>query len=99
VSAPTSKRGKLLNASEAAAYLGIGVEQFRHYVKRGLITVMRLPVSGRFVGAYERDLDEFQAKCRVPARTTDTAERRARTAGVDAAIKSLIGDSPRAFAH
>lgn len=93
-----SKRGKLLGARDCAAYLGIGVEQFRKALKRGEFTALRSK-GGRFLGCYETDLDAWQQGRLVPARNAEAAERRARTAGVDAAMQQLIGDGPRAFAH
>jgi excisionase family DNA binding protein len=91
-------RGRLLNAIEAAAYLGISETHVRHLIRDRQIAVMRND-NGRLIGIYSADLDAFQARCLVPATTSDVSERRARTAGVDAAMKDLIGDGPRAFAH
>ena len=93
-----AKRGQLLGASAAAAYLGISIHQFRRLVGAHKVA-FQANDRGRFLGAYERDLDEWQARTRVPAQTTEAIERRVRTAAVDAAMDTLLGDAPRVFSR
>jgi excisionase family DNA binding protein len=76
-----SRRGKLLTAREAAAYLGISEPRMRRLVAAGEIAVIRNK-RGRLAGCYAEDLDAWVGRRRQPAvgegkwRPVDDAMRR-----------------------
>ncbi len=83
-------RGRLLNAREAAGYLGISVVRMRRLIVAAEIDVVRSR-TGRFEGVYACALDEWVERRTVRARVPAAARGRS----VDAAMSKLMPPTRR----
>lgn len=82
--------GRLLGASDAAAYLGVSTSKVRKLLRRGELVAVR-NASGRLEGIYERDCEAWQEQHRravTPIRPGQIA--------VDERMKALM-PAKRAF--
>lgn len=97
VETPTlAPRGRLLPASQAAVRIGIGYDALMSVIKAGKIAIMRHD-SGRLMGIYENDLDEWVAAHRTPAADVQHEPSRVERRDVDRLMEELVPPADRVF--
>lgn len=89
-------RGRLLPAAQAAVRIGIGIDALRAVIAARKIAVMRHD-SGRLMGIYERDCEEWVEAHRTAAAGVEHEPSRATRHAVDQLVEDLVPPDERVF--